>query len=177
MPVVASVVFWVAAIVAVLSGVGVVAARSPIYSALALIVTLAQLAIMFLLLDAQFLAAAQILVYAGAIMVLFLFVITLLGVEAYPFLGAHLPFQRAVSVILASALLAAIIFFVGESPDWLTGGHGSFGRQLAQGNVEAFGAQLFTQFFFPFELTAPLLIVAMIGAVAVGKRRRGEPTL
>ena len=88
MDVVESIVFWVAAVFAVLSGVGVVTARSAIYSALSLIVTLAQLAVLYLLLNAQFIAAVQILIYAGAVMVLFLFVITLLGVQDYPFIGA-----------------------------------------------------------------------------------------
>lgn len=173
MPVIASIVFWVAAIIAVLSGIGVVAARSPVYSALSLILTLAQLAIMYVLLNAQFIAAAQILIYAGAVMVLFLFVITLLGVESYPFLGAQLPGQRAMSVVLGGLLLAGVIFFVAESPNWLTGAHGNFNQKLAHDNVLAFGTQLFTTFFFPFELTALLLIVAMVGAVALGKRRRG----
>lgn len=172
MSTVASIVFWVAAVIAVLSGVGVVTARSPIYSALSLIATLAQLAIMYLLLNAQFLAAAQILIYAGAVMVLFLFVITLLGVEAYPFLGRHLRYQALFSVIFGAALLIGVIFFVDQSPNWLTGTHGNFNAQLSHGNVQAFGVQLFTRFFFPFELTAPLLIVAMIGAVALGKRQR-----
>jgi NADH-quinone oxidoreductase subunit J len=172
---VASIVFWVAAAISLFSGIGVVTARSPIYSALSLIVTLAQLAIMYLLLNAQFLAAAQILIYAGAVMVLFLFVITLLGVEAYPFLGQHLRFQAFFSVLFGAALLIGVVFFVAQSPNWLTGSHGSFNQSLAQGNVQAFGTQLFTSFFFPFELTAPLLIVAMIGAVALGKRqRRGD---
>jgi NADH-quinone oxidoreductase subunit J len=172
-PVVASIVFWIAAIAAVLGGIGVVAARAPVYSALSLILTLGQLAIMYVLLNAQFIAAAQILIYAGAVMVLFLFVITLLGVEAYPFLGAHLPGQRILSVVLGGMLLAGVIFFVAESPNWLTGAHGNFNRQLAHGSVTGFGTQLFTAFFFPFELTALILIVAMVGAVALGKHRQG----
>lgn len=176
MGIIPSIVFWVAAITAVLSGVGVVAARSAVYSALSLIATLLQFAIMYLLLNAQFIAAVQILVYAGAVMVLFLFVITLLGIEAYPFLGQHLPGQRGASVLLGGVLLAGVIFFVAISPNWLTGGHGTFNQELAHGNIQAFGKQLFTTFFFPFELTAPLLLVAMIGAVALGKRHRGEPT-
>ncbi|HZU13152.1 MAG TPA: NADH-quinone oxidoreductase subunit J [Chloroflexota bacterium] len=173
MSVVADIVFWIAAITAIAGGVGVIAARSPIYSALSLIATLAQLAVLYILLNAQFIAAAQILIYAGAVMVLFLFVITLLGIEGYPFLGAQLPFQRPAAVILSALLLAGVIFFVAESPHWLTGVHGNFTQQLNTDNVRAFGVQLFTTFFFPFELTAPLLIVAMIGAVALGKRRAG----
>lgn len=171
MPVVASVVFYVAAAVAILGGVGVVSARSPMYSGLSLILTLSQLAILYILLNAQFIAAAQILIYAGAVMVLFLFVIALLGIEAYPFLGRHLPWQRPVSVALAAVLLAGVVFFVAESPRAITGGHSPVLQ--SGGNVEVFGQQLFTSFFFPFELTAPLLIVAMIGAVALGRSRHG----
>jgi NADH-quinone oxidoreductase subunit J len=172
LPVVASVVFYVAAAVAIIGGVGVISARSPMYSGLSLILTLSQLAILYLLLHAEFIAAAQILIYAGAVMVLFLFVIALLGVEAYPFLGRHLPWQRPLSVALAAVLLAGIIFFVAQAPQAITGGHSSV-LHGPGGNVQIFGQQLFTTFFFPFELTAPLLIVAMIGAVALGRNRGG----
>jgi NADH-quinone oxidoreductase subunit J len=169
--VVESIVFWVAAVVAVLGGVGVISARNAIYSALSLIVTLAQLAILYLLLNAQFIAAAQVLIYAGAVMVLFLFVITLLGVQNYPFIGERLPFQRGLSLVLGGLLMLGIIFFVGESAGaTITGAHGNFNAALNQNNVGAFGTQLFTTFVFPFEGTALLLLVAMIGAVALGKR-------
>jgi NADH-quinone oxidoreductase subunit J len=168
-----SVVFWVAAVVAVVSGTGVILSRNAIYSALSLIVTLAQLAILYLLLNAQFIAAVQILIYAGAIMVLFLFVITLLGVRNYPFVGDRLPFQRAGAAVLGALLLFGVIFFVGQSAHTaITGGTGTFNSQLAAGNVRAFGTQLFTTFVFPFETTPLLLIVAMVGTVALGRRRR-----
>ncbi|HLJ65758.1 MAG TPA: NADH-quinone oxidoreductase subunit J [Chloroflexota bacterium] len=166
-----SVVFWIAAISAVVSGIGVVTARSAIYSALSLIVTLAQLAVLYLLLNAQFIAAAQILIYAGAVMVLFLFVITLLGVQDLGFMGQHLPGQRVLSVLFAGVLLLGVVFFVAQSPHAITGARAGFNAQLDRGNVEAFGSQLFTVFVFPFEATTLLLIVAMIGAVALGRRR------
>lgn len=177
MTTVGSIVFWVAAVVAVLSGLGVVTARNAIYSALSLIVTLAQFAILYLLLNAQFIAAVQILIYAGAIMVLFLFVITLLGVQEYPFIGERLPLQRIFSVILGGLLLLAVVYLVAQSPNAVTGAHGTFNAQLARGNVEAFGTQLFTTFVFPFELTPLLLLVAMIGAVALGRGRRRDQTV
>lgn len=172
--VVQSIVFWVVGVVAVLGGIGVIVARSPIYSALSLIVTLAQLAVLYLLLNAQFIAAAQVLIYAGAVMVLFLFVITLLGVQEYPLLGDRLPFQRGLSVLLAALLLLGVDFFVANSPDAITGLTFNFNAALAAGNVQAFGVQLFSTFIFPFEITPLILIVAMIGAVALG-RRRGLP--
>jgi NADH-quinone oxidoreductase subunit J len=168
------VVFWVAAIVAVLGGVGVVTARSAIYSALSLIVTLAQLAVMYLLLNAQFIAAAQILIYAGAVMVLFIFVITLLGVQDYSFLGVHLPGQRPLSVLFGGLLLLGIVFFVAQGPSGLTGATHNFNAALNHNNVAAFGTQLFTTFVFPFEITPLLLIVAMIGAVSIGRKRTGS---
>jgi NADH-quinone oxidoreductase subunit J len=167
-----SAVFWVAAVTAVLGGIGVVSSRSAIYSALSLIVTLAQLAVLYLLLNAQFIAAAQILVYAGAVMVLFLFVITLLGVQDIEFMGRHLPGQRVFSVAFAGALLLIVVYFVGQAPHALTAPHGAFNSQLATNNVAAFGRQLFTKFVFPFEATTLLLIVAMIGAVSLGRRQK-----
>src|SRR5579884_1991112 len=104
-----SVVFWVAAVLAVLGGIGVVSSRGAIYSALSLILTLSQLAVLYLLLNAQFIAAAQILIYAGAVMVLFLFVITLLGVQDYGFMGRHLPWQRPLSIIFGGLLLLGVV--------------------------------------------------------------------
>lgn len=174
MPTVENVVFWVAAILAISSGIGVISARSPIYSALSLIVTLSQMAVLYLLLNAQFIAAAQILIYAGAVMVLFLFVITLLGVQDYPFFGQHLPYQRPLAVIFSALLLVSVIFFVAQAPYAVTGAHGNFNLALVQNNVVAFGTQLFTTFVFPFEATAAVLLIAMIGAVALGRRRGGE---
>lgn len=172
-----SVVFWIAGISAVISGIGVVAARSSIYSAISLIITLAQLAILYLLLNAQFIAAAQILIYAGAVMVLFIFVITLLGVQDYPFLGQHLPYQRPASVIFATVLLISVVFFVAQAPHAITGAHGNFNVLLARDNVAAFGVALFTTYVFPFEVTTLVLIVGMIGATALGRRVRGGPPL
>src|SRR5436190_23568876 len=119
-----SVVFWVASVFAVISGIGVITARTAIYSALSLIVTLAQLAILYLVLNAQFIAAAQVLIYAGAVMVLFLFVITLLGVQDYPLVGDRLPYQRVLSVLFAAAMLLGLVFFVGQSGA-VTGAHGT----------------------------------------------------
>jgi NADH-quinone oxidoreductase subunit J len=77
------------------------------------------------------------------------------------------------SIIFGALLLLSIVFFVGQAPHALNGLHGSFNSQLATGNVAAFGVALFTQFVFPFEGTTLLLIVAMIGAVALGRKPEG----
>jgi NADH-quinone oxidoreductase subunit J len=165
-----SVVFWVAAVIAVIGGIGVVSSRSAIYSALSLILTLSQLAVMYLLLNAQFVAAAQILIYAGAVMVLFLFVITLLGVQEYDFMGRNLPGQQIAAIAFGALLLLSVVYFVAQAPHALTAPHGTFNQQLAADNVGAFGRALFTTFVFPFEATTLLLIVAMVGAVSLGRR-------
>ncbi len=149
MTTVEDIVFWVAAVSAVLGGIGVITARSAIYSALSLILTLAQLAILYLLLNAQFIAAAQILIYAGAVMVLFLFVITLLGVQDYPFLGQHLPWQRPLSVIFAGLLLVSVIFFVAQSPNALTGAHGEFQRATGHRKCAGFRHPTVHEFRLP----------------------------
>jgi NADH-quinone oxidoreductase subunit J len=169
-PVLEVVVFWVAAVLAVASGIGVIAAPAPMYSALSLIVTLGSLAILYLLLNAQFIAAAQVLIYAGAVMVLFLFVITLLGVREYSLFGERLPLQRYGALLLGALLLASVIYFVSRSGIAMTGTHGSYNALVAhRGNVQAFGQKLFNDFVFPFEITPVLLLVAIIGAVALGK--------
>lgn len=167
-----SIVFWVASISAVLSGIGVITARSAIYSALSLIITLAQLAILYLLLNAQFIAAAQILIYAGAVMVLFLFVITLLGVQDYPLFGPQLPYQRSLTAVFGGLLLCGLVFFVMQAPHGMLGLTGNFDLALQTDNVRAFGVELFTSFVFPFEVTTLVLVIAMVGAVSLGRRRR-----
>jgi NADH-quinone oxidoreductase subunit J len=173
MPGLEVVVFWVAAVLAVLSGIGVIASPQPVYSAVALIVTLGNLAVLYLILNAQFIAAAQVLIYAGAVMVLFLFVITLLGVHEYSLFAESQPLQRYGAMILGAMLLVGVIFFVSQSSTGMTGVHGHYNTLVAQrGNVQAFGHELFNGFLLPFEITPFLLVVAMVGAVALGKERR-----
>jgi NADH-quinone oxidoreductase subunit J len=142
------VVFWVAAITSVIGGVGVITARSPIYSALSL-ATLAQLAIMYVLLNAQFIAAAQILIYAGAVMVLFLFVITLLGVRDNLIVGDPLPLQRFMSICLGGLLLLGVIFFVAQSPSAITGAHRTFNSDLAQATCAPLESRSLRRSCFP----------------------------
>lgn len=177
MPVLEVVVFWGAAILAVTGGIGVIASPAPVYSAVSLIMTLGNLAILYLLLNAQFIAAAQVLIYAGAVMVLFLFVITLLGVREYNLFSEPHPLQRAGAILLGALFLAGVVFFVSKATTGLTGIHGSYSHLVSQkGNVQAFGHELFNNFLLPFEVTPFILVVAMIGAVALGKPRKGGTT-
>jgi len=159
-------VFFVAAAMAVLGGVGVVAFHQPIRSVLSLVLVMLALSVLFLLLSAQFVFAVQIIVYAGAVMVLFLFVIALLG-PARELGRGRLRFQTWLSALfvlvllgLMWALLQGIQYRQPEKADlsWF-------------GTVQSIAVGLFTTFLYPFELTSILLLVAAIGAIYLSRRR------
>jgi NADH-quinone oxidoreductase subunit J len=162
--------FLLLAVVAIASGAGMLLSRSAVYSALFLIVNFATVAVFYLLLGAPFLAMAQVTVYAGAIMVLFLFVIMLLGTRSLPARGA-LPWQRPLAGLLALVLAAEA-------------GYVLFVRKVATGEIpqpvetfgspQAVGRALFNQYLLPFEITSVLLLVAMLGAIILTKTRKRE---
>jgi NADH-quinone oxidoreductase subunit J len=169
-------VFFVAAAVVLAGGLGVVLARNPVHSALFLLMTLLGVAVLFLLRDAELVAAVQIIVYAGAIVVLFLFVIMLLGVDRDESLRDPLPFQRWTALGLGVVLLLEVLFLAGHV--WATGTTTAHGVALEGGdngnNVERVARVLFTDYLWPFELTGLLLVVAVVGAVVLA-RRSGQP--
>jgi NADH-quinone oxidoreductase subunit J len=163
----ALIVFFGAGLLAVLGGIGVITARQPIRSVLSLVVVMLALAVLFLLLSAQFVFVVQVIVYAGAVMVLFLFVIALLGpARALP--RGRLPrWQGWVAAVFIAAMLfvmwamlAAVQYRQPEKADM------SF-----FGTVQAVGVQLFTTYLYPFELTSILLLVAAIGAIYLSRKR------
>jgi NADH-quinone oxidoreductase subunit J len=162
-------VFWVMAPISVLSAGAMVLARSAVHAALLLIVNFFTLAVFFLILGSPFLFVVQIIVYAGAIMVLFLFVIMLLGVDQAVPLTDRIRGQRWIALVLglgvAVEIGSAIRFGVGFS-------RGKLPPLPNQGgNVKALADLLFNSYFFPFEVTSVLLIVAAIGAMLHGSRR------
>ena len=176
------VLFLVLAVVAVVASIAMVLVRSSVHSALFLVLTFFCLAVLYLTLNAEFLAAIQILVYAGAIMVLFLFVITLLNPgreETEDRLGA----QRPLALALGLGLLVEIVLLLssgmvrdalGDFPaaipfEQQLGGASRPAEQL--GNTEAVGIELFTTYLLPFEITSVLLLLAVIGAVVLAKRQ------
>jgi NADH-quinone oxidoreductase subunit J len=169
-----AVVFFVAAALALGGAAGVVLARNPVHCALLLVVTLVAVAIFFLLQEAQLVAVVQIIVYAGAIVVLFLFVIMLLGVDREESLRDPIPYQRPAAVALGAILLGEIFVLAGRT--WATGApsvRGSVrGRVDGQdlGNVQRVARVLFTDFLWAFELTAVLLVIAVVGAVVLARR-------
>jgi NADH-quinone oxidoreductase subunit J len=159
-----AIVFLLFAAIAVVCGVNVVVRSHPISSALALIGVMASLAVIYLLLGAQFLAAAQVLVYAGAIMVLFIFVLMLLnaGAEEKP-RGAWM--ARLLGAPLLVALLGILSFVVFRMFPRSEGV--KFGG-FTGGTVERIGQAIFTTYLLPFEITSILVLIAIVGAVVLG---------
>jgi NADH-quinone oxidoreductase subunit J len=143
----------------------VVLHRSPVYSALGLVGALFFIAVFFMGLDAHLVGFLQIIVYAGAIVVLFLFVIMLLNLQQEPRSFAPTPMLGAAAVagLLFAGMVAAAVL---RAPDFT--GHAV---DETFGTTEPIAAQLFTAYLLPFELTSVLLLVAIIGAVVIGRKR------
>jgi NADH-quinone oxidoreductase subunit J len=168
------VVFLAAATIVLTGALGVIFAKNPVHSALMLVMTLFGIAVLFVAQEAHFLAAVQVIVYAGAIVVLFLFVIMLLGVdqveswETGPLSGQRYATGAVVVIALAMvALLASRAVDVSE-------GASSVVAPLdgRESNVVTIGKALFTDYVFAFELTGALLVIAVIGAVVLARRPR-----
>ena len=162
------VVFFILAFVAVGTAVGMLLSRNTVYSALLLALNFTTVAMLYLILGAPFIALSQITVYAGSIMVLFLFVIMLLGVERLP-KSEELKWQPIVAIPLVLVLVGdfaynlfrehAELLKVAETP-------------ANYGDPAAIGQTLFTQFMLPFEVTAVILLVAVVGAIMLAKPDR-----
>ncbi|MGH2783892.1 MAG: NADH-quinone oxidoreductase subunit J [Actinomycetota bacterium] len=165
-------IFWVVAFLSLGSAILMIRARNPIHSALLLVMNFFTLAVFYVLLDAHFLAAVQVIVYAGAIMVLFLFVIMLLGVDREDVVEERIPFQYPLAIILGLVFAGIAVWTIHTT----VGGTAFEGVEAANrgGNVEAVGRVLFTKYMFPFEVASVLLIVAAIGAMVLGRRRDEE---
>jgi NADH-quinone oxidoreductase subunit J len=166
-----NVVFWVFAPISVASAIAMLLMRNAIHAALFLIVNFFCLAVFFLLLDAPFLFAVQIIVYAGAIMVLFLFVIMLLGVDRGDELRERLVAQRPLALALAVGFVVEIALAVRASIGFATKAPPGFDAVNEPGNAQALARVLFRDYFFPFEVTSILLIVAAIAAMVLAQRK------
>jgi NADH-quinone oxidoreductase subunit J len=164
-----SIFFLVVAAVAVISSLLVVTCKNPINSALSLVMTFFCLATFYVMLDAPFMAAIQVIVYAGAIMVLIIFVIMLLNVKAET--G-----KRGTHAVLAGSAIGLFVLF---QTVWflmkgsLTGATGTMDKAqiVAVGHTELIGKALFTEFLLPFEITSILLLAAIVGAVILAKKK------
>jgi NADH-quinone oxidoreductase subunit J len=162
-------IFSLLAVGAIASAILMITRRSPVVSVLYLIVHFFLLATLYLTLQAQFIAIIQILVYAGAIMVLFLFVIMLLNLSDEQRLREKITNKTIVAALFAAAMFAqiAIVFVVGTSD-----GPQALAPNAAEiGSVESIGKALFTKFLFPFEVTSILLLAAIVGVVVLAKKK------
>lgn len=165
-----AVVFAVVFALSVTSGVGVVANRRPLYAALSLVVNMLSLAVLFLLLSGQFLAATQVIVYAGAVMVLFVFVITLLNPgRDSAFTGDWRQVAAAIGLGALFMVMAAVAFLGVKKPGVFPAGSGQSPGDL--GTIQSVGHALYTTFAFPFEVTGLILVVAAVGAVYLSRGR------
>jgi NADH-quinone oxidoreductase subunit J len=163
-------VFIVFAVAALAGSGGVVMARKPVHAALSLVLTLFSVAVFFVLQGAHFLAAVQVIVYAGAIVILFLFVIMLLGIDKEDVLDEPLPAQRPLAIAVGVALFAGLLLVAGIlRPTGATASRGS-ATQGDVANVERVARSLFTDFLWPFEITSALLVIAVVGAVVLARR-------
>ncbi|MEW6050161.1 MAG: NADH-quinone oxidoreductase subunit J [Candidatus Zixiibacteriota bacterium] len=169
------IIFVISAAVAVLGATMMIVQRNPVASVLYLILSLVAQAVLYIQLGALFLGAILVIVYAGAIMVLFLFVIMLLNLRGTEDLGEHShPGSRFVKYLFAVLLLAELVFAIrgvflgGPRPGIMTTTPDQFG------SVRSVAMQLFTKYLYPFELTGVLLLVAVVGAVVVARRSRHD---
>jgi NADH-quinone oxidoreductase subunit J len=162
-----TIVFLYFASVIVATAALVVALKSPVYSALALLVMFFHVAGLFVTLHAEFLAIIQILVYAGAILVLYLFVVMLLNLKR----EEHFHRQLTVGLFLGCTLFAeAVLLVIKDQPSLGTNLPALTDSALTRGNTEAIGELLYSTYLFPFEIASLILLVAMVGAVILTKK-------
>jgi NADH-quinone oxidoreductase subunit J len=176
------VVFVIASVMVVVGALGVVLRTHPVHAALSLVLTLFGVAVHFVAQDAHFLAAVQVIVYAGAIVVLFLFVIMLLGVDRSDDLRIEpLPIQRPLAAVMGVGIVGLLIAAIVDTRDTKPLAVGT-GIDVATGeaadhdaNIRQLGLNLFSDHVFAFELTSVLLIVAVAGTVVLTRRERRAP--
>ena len=156
--------FGLFATVALAGAVVMLTARNPVYSAMGLLVVMFSMALFYVLLDAHFVAAVQLLVYAGAVMTLFLFVIMMIGVDKREDNAETIPFQRVITFVVAGGL-AAVIILAGRQA-WVTGSD-AFGTPDLVGTIETVADSLFGTWTIAFLSTVLLLTIAALGTIAL----------
>jgi len=167
--------FYIFAALAVGGALSVLLFRSPVYCALSLVGTFGFISAIFVLLGNEFVAAIQLLIYAGAIMILFLFVIMLLNLRSDAPFALKWSLPKGLGVIVSLGILAQMIGAFNH-PSAVVGPKGDYSpeRIASEGAVEIIGEVLFTDYVLPFEVISVLLMVAVIGAVIIAKRRDPE---
>ena len=173
------VVFVCAAAMVLLGAIGVIVRNHPVHAALSLVLTLFGIAVLFVAQEAHFLAAVQVIVYAGAIVVLFLFVIMLLGVDKVQSLAKE---RSSATLLLGGALgagfavMALVAALAGTGWDGaITGEQSVTGVLDSTNDLNQLGEALFTKYVFAFEITSLLLTIAVVGAVVLSRKPKGDP--
>ncbi len=162
---VTQILFWFLSALAVVAAVGVVVSKSPIYSVLWLIVVFFSISGHYILMNAQFLAIVNIIVYAGAIMVLFLFVVMMINLNADAEPAKHI-YLKIAGVIAGMCLMLVFIAALGHSDDIKI----SLAKGSDIGLIKNLGKALFNQYVIPFEISSVLFLSAMVGAIVIGKK-------
>ena len=168
-------VFIVCALIVLAGGLGVVSSRNPVHAALSLIATLFGVAVLFLNLGAELLAVVLVIVYTGAIVVLILFVMMLLGVDSEEDLDTEpLVGQRLLAGLVGLLFLGAVLAVIVIGKEAIVTGSQSVTGAISPtvSNITQIGTELFTTYIFPLEVTAGLLTIAVVGAVALSRRPR-----
>jgi NADH-quinone oxidoreductase subunit J len=166
-----AVTFWVLAVIAMAGAIGVVAAPKAVYSAIFLASTMISLALLYVAQDALFLGVVQVVVYTGAVMMLFLFVLMLIGVDSSESLTETIRGQRIAAIVAGLGFGVLLIAGIGTVS---TGGFVGLAQANAGGNVEGLAALIFVRYLWAFELTSALLITAALGAMVLAHRERFE---
>lgn len=167
------IVFYMVAAVCVLCAGGVVAANNPVHSAIFLVLSFFNVAAVFVMLGAEFLAVVQVIVYTGAILVLVLFVLMLVDPDDLPEFHTARPVQRYVGILLGGILLLEVGVAIIDRT--ITGVQGTASSQVVDvvgGNTQALGRTLYTQYLFPFEVVSLVLTVGVIGAIVLAMPER-----
>ena len=166
--------FWTLGPTAIICALGLVFAKNAVHAALLLVVVMFSLAMFYLMNQAPFLAAVEVIVYAGAIMILFLFVLMLVGVDSSDSLVETLRGQRAASFVLCLGVVGLLVGGIGHAVSGTTYTTLTDANTAHHGNVQGIARLLFTTYVFPFEVVSALLIVAAVGAMVLGHREKGE---
>jgi NADH-quinone oxidoreductase subunit J len=167
------IIFYMVAAVCVLAAIGVVAARNPVHSAIFLVLCFFNVAAVFVMLGAEFLAVVQVIVYTGAILVLVLFVLMLVDPDDLPEFHRGRPIQRAVGLLLGGMLLLEVgIAIIDRTVSGISGEATPENVAAVGGNAQALGSVLYTEYLLPFEIVSLVLTVGVIGAIVLALPER-----
>jgi NADH-quinone oxidoreductase subunit J len=167
-----SVVFWVLAVISVTAGLGMVLARRAVHCAVLLAVIMLSLAVLYAMAGAPFLAFVQVIVYTGAVLMLFLFVIMLVGVSSSDSIVETIKGQRLAAGVVGIGMLVLLTLGIGHAA---IGGAQPLSSGYGSSNVQSIARLIFTTYVFPFEVTSALLITAALGAMVLAHRERTRP--